>query len=474
MAASASLSDAPPIELRPQVGPQEDFLASPADIAIAGGAAGVGKTWGLLIEPLRHIDNPHFDAVIFRRTYTDIKKPGGLWDEASEIYPLLDAVPNQQDLKYAFPRGMSVTFAHMQHVKDRLDWKGAQIPLISFDQLEDFEEDQFWYLFSRNRSAKAGIRPYIRATCNPVPDDDQIGGWLHKLITWWIDPESGYPIWERSGVLRWFVRIGDQIEWADSPDALRARFEDLADEDVQPKSLTFIPGLLKHNQALERADPGYRANLMALPFVERERLLGGNWKVKATAGKVFNRAWFKTLLSTVPMDVDRWVIFWDKAGTEGAGKYSAGVLMGRRANGRYVIANVVRGQWSALNREIVIQQTAEFYRANGLMVDIWLEQEPGSGGKESAESSVRNLAGFTVHAEQVTGDKVTRAGPFSAQAEAGNVDLVLAPWNEAFLTEAQNFDGVHGFSDQIDAASGAFNKLTLAPKPMQVVRLRGF
>ncbi len=158
--------------------------------------------------------------------------------------------------------------------------------------------------------------------------------------------------------------------------------------------------------------------------------------------------------------------YWDKAGTQDGGKYSAGVLMGKRSNGRVLVADIVRGQWSAGNRETVIKQTAAIDSARGA-VTIWVEQEPGSGGKESAENTVLNLAGHTIRTERVTGDKVTRAGPFSAQAEAGTVDLMSplgAPVDgvaalEAFLNEAQNFDGVHGFSDQIDAAGGAFNKL---------------
>lgn len=438
------------MSIRPQVGPQEMFLSSPADIAIIGGAAGGGKTYGLLIEPVRHVANGQFGAVIFRRTFPQITNEGGLWDEADELYPLLGAMPNQNDREYRFPSGMTVSFSHLQHAKDARKWAGAQVALIGFDQLEEFEESQFWYLLSRNRSARAGVMPYVRATCNPVPDDDLVGGWLNKLISWWINPETGYPIPKRAGALRWFLRRDEKLIWANSREGLLKQFP-----DDQPKSLTFIPAKLEDNPALEKADPGYRAWLNALPLVERERLLHGNWKIKPTAGKVFDRSWFKTV-AAMPTDVMAWVRYWDKAGTEGGGKYSAGVLMGLRKDKRVLIADVERGQWSSHNRETVIKQKAQ---SDGAFVSIWVEQEPGSGGKESAENTVRNLGGFTVHAERVTGDKVTRAGPLSAQAEVGNVDLLAGPWNEDFLVEAQNFDGVHGFSDQIDAASGAYNKL---------------
>src|SRR5690606_19798311 len=116
----------PVTELPPQPGPQTAFLSSPADIAIMGGQAGGGKTWSLLREPLKQIENSHFRAVFFRRTYPQITNEGGLWDEAEEMYPRVGGIPREHDLEFKWPSGMTVRFAHMQHAKDRLSWKGAQ------------------------------------------------------------------------------------------------------------------------------------------------------------------------------------------------------------------------------------------------------------------------------------------------------------------------------------------------------------
>ena len=454
--------------IRPQPGPQEAFLASPADIAIAGGAAGGGKTWALLLEPLRHINNKEFGAVIFRRTHPQITNEGALWDEAAKLYPEVGGVPiGGNTLSYSFPSGMRVKFAHMQYAKDRFSWKGAQVPLVGFDQLEDFEESQFWYLLSRSRSATVGIQPYMRATCNPVPSEDPVGGWLNRLISWWIDPETGYAIPERSGRLRWFVRISEQLYFADSPEGLRRdvrkEMPSIKDTAIRPKSLTFIPALLEDNPKLEENDPGYRANLMAMSNVERERLLMGNWKVKPEAGKVFNRSSFG-VLTAIPADVVQWVRYWDKAGTaddENPGSArSAGVLIGKRKNGRFIVASSICDRWDAVNRERVILQAAHADRATHGNVATWTEQEPGSGGKESAQSTVRNLAGFNVRTETATGKKIVRAQPFAAQVQAGNVDILAGDWNEDYLSEMHNFDGVKGLMDQVDGSSGAFNKLT--------------
>jgi predicted phage terminase large subunit-like protein len=150
------------------------------------------------------------------------------------------------------------------------------------------------------------------------------------------------------------------------------------------------------------------------------------------------------------------VRYWDKAGTHGGGAYTAGVLMGRDKEGVYWVLDVVRGQWSAMERERVIQQTAQL---DGTDVPVWIEQEPGSGGKESAHNTIRNLAGFNCRAEAVTGSKEARAEPLAAQVEAGNVKLKRGPWNSAFIDEGRSFP-VGQYKDQWDAASGAFNKLT--------------
>ena len=110
---------------------------------------------------------------------------------------------------------MRVSFAHMQHDKDKYSWKSAAVALIIFDQLETFLASQFFYMLSRNRSL-SGVRPYIRASANPEP------GWLADFLDWWID-DDGWAIPERSGVIRWMVRENDNTFWGDSKENLQAR-----------------------------------------------------------------------------------------------------------------------------------------------------------------------------------------------------------------------------------------------------------
>lgn len=175
-------------------------------------------------------------------------------------------------------------------------------------------------------------------------------------------------------------------------------------------------------------------------------------------GGMFKRPWFN-IVEALPAN-SHMVRYWDKAGTQDGGAYTAGVLLARSPDNRFVVMDVIRGQWSAGEREATLEQVSQLDRQKYPMnpYSIWIEQEPGSGGKESAEATIKRLAGFNVHKEAVTGSKELRAEPLAAQAEVGNVSLLAGAWNEAFLTEMTSFP--HGkYKDQVDAASGAFNKL---------------
>ncbi len=149
--------------------------------------------------------------------------------------------------------------------------------------------------------------------------------------------------------------------------------------------------------------------------------------------------------------------YWDKAGTAGGGAFSVGVKWHALQNRKLLISDVKRGQWSSETREEIIKSRAE---ADGHKCAVFVEQEPGSGGKESAEGTIRNLAGFRVYADVVSGQgsKVFRADPYSVQVNNGNVLLLRGEWNQAFIDEHRFFP--YGtYKDQVDAASGGFAKI---------------
>ena len=442
--------------IRPQKGPQETFLSSPADIVIFGGAAGGGKSYGLLLEPLRHMANPKFGAVIFRRESVEIRKQGGLWDESSGLYGLIPGtMPREQNLDWRFPSGARISFSHLEKESTKYAWKGAQIPVIGFDELTGFTKTQFFYMLSRNRTT-CGVKPYIRATTNPDADS-----WVAEFISWWINPDTGYAIPERSGVLRWFIRRGDDLIWADSKKELLALSPGM--KANEPKSVTFILSKLEDNKILMEKDPDYEANLKAQTLVERERLLHGNWKIRPAAGLYFQRSYFE-VIDAAPAGLQS-VRSWDLAATEQKDSndpdWTVGLKLSRDARGIFYVEHVERFRGSPRAVETAICNMAA---ADGKGVRIRLPQDPGQAGKSQSSYLVTQLAGYVVRAERETGDKVARAGAASSQAEVGNIKVVRGAWNEAFFMELENFPPTKGHDDQVDALSGAINDI-LPPVP---------
>lgn len=437
--------------IRPQP-KQEQFLKSPADIAVIGGAAGGGKSMACSIEPLRHKDNPGFRAVLFRRTTPQITNPGGNWDESMRWYPGTGAIPTESRLRWRWPSGARFQMTHLEREGDVENWKSTQLPLIIFEELTQFTEKQFWYMLSRNRST-CGIRPYIRASTNPDSDS-----WVRVLVDWYIGPD-GFAIPERSGVLRYFTRLDDKLEWADSAEELVERIPDL--EIINVKSFTFIASKLSDNQALMKADPGYLGNLMALDRVSRGQLLDGNWDIRPAAGMYFQREWVN-IIEVFPNDIT-WCRAWDLAATlktdSNDPDQTADILIGKCTKGKYYIAeaNTLWGTPHQVRRKI--RRTAE---KDGYDVMIRLPQDPAQAGKSQAQDLVTDLDGFSVVAKPVTGDKVTRFSGFSSQAEGGNVYVLESTDASGALDEW--YKQLEGFpeiklKDLVDATSDGYDLL---------------
>lgn len=281
--------------IRPQSGYQEMALSSPADIVIGGGAAGVGKTFTLLIESLRNVNHVGFGGVLYRRTNPMIRAEGGLWDASEKLFSLIDgATPRRSQLEWGFPNNVRIKFSHLEYEKNIYDWQGSEIPFIGFDELTHFTKKMFFYMLSRNRST-SGVKPYVRATCNPDPDS-----WVREFIDWWIG-EDGFPIPERQGVLRYFMVDNNNYIWGDSKEEVIEKgwhvLKELSEKSgVSPeyfiKSMTFIGGSIYDNKELLKIDPGYLGNLNSQSEEEKTRLLLGNWNVKIGGNDLFD--YFKT------------------------------------------------------------------------------------------------------------------------------------------------------------------------------------
>jgi phage terminase large subunit-like protein len=257
---------------------QKELYECDADIAFFVGGAGSGKTVAELAVAahLESIKNPLYAAVIFRRLCTQITKPGGLLDESRRWYKALFGKLNTTRMEWQFKSGAKVAFAHLQHLKDMYTWQGVNITLIVFDELTHFLEEQFWYLFSRVRST-SGVKTKLRGTCNPDADS-----WVAPLVRWYID-DDGYPIPERLGIKRYFIRVDNNLIWGDTPEELQSEFP-----DEVPISFAVFSANLSDNPALMESDPSYKGKLQALTSVERGRLLDGNWKVRRSETQLFD------------------------------------------------------------------------------------------------------------------------------------------------------------------------------------------
>ncbi|PRD42111.1 terminase [Phyllobacterium phragmitis] len=176
-------------------------------------------------------------------------------------------------------------------------------------------------------------------------------------------------------------------------------------------------------------------------------------------GGLFKRDWFNGKIIRQAATGTVWVRHWDLAATKKAtAARTAGVKIGRQPDGSFVVGHVVKTQDEGNKVRTLIKGTAE---VDGKDIEISLPQDPGQAGKVQAQDMIAMLAGWKVRAEPETGDKVTRAEPFSSQCEAGNVYLIAGDWNEDYLDELCLFPG-GSFKDQVDASSGAFGRLLKA------------
>ena len=445
------------------------FLSSPADIAIYGGAAGGGKTFALLMDPLRYIHVPRFGAVTFRRTYPEITQEGGIWQDATDLYSGQNAKQNESEHRFTFDSGATIGFGHLQHEKTKYNYKSSQITWLGFDELTSFSKPQFFYMLSRNRTP-TGIKPCVRCGTNPEP------GWVADLIKWWIHteeghPEYGFPIDGRAGKLRYFFRDDEDMIWGDSVMEVYEKAEHLIPSQIEPedaiKSLTFIPATVYDNKILLERDPGYLANLLAQNKTERARLLEGNWLIRPSAGDYFSR---DDIEIVSPLDVpSAWDTppsrHWDLAGTKPSSEnpdpdYTAGSKFAEnRGIAFWLDCRLARKSPGKI--EDLVRNTAS---QDGTGVPIWLEQEPGQSGKSQVNHYARNvLKGYAVKGHRPTGDKETRASAPAAASERGEIKMVAGDWNGQVLQMLERFPDSGTHDDPIDTLSQFWDERMTQP-----------
>lgn len=433
--------------------PQEAFLACRADICVFGGAAGGGKSAGLLFSALRGVTDPLYNAVIFRRTLEDLDKVTSIVSQANKFFPMFGGVESKGGLRWRFPSGAEIQFAGMQFDKNVEEWYGTELPWIGIDECQFFGERAIMGLLSRNRSMCSMV-PCMRLTCNPDAD-----AYVASLLEWWINQETGYYIPERAGVVRWFTRRkgSDEIVWGDTKEELYSHVPEQYSylRDTIIKSLTFIPSRAEDNVHLMRNNPEYIGSLLMQPLVERERLLGGNWKIRPTAGQVLNPESFIKIAAVPPEAAAKgmWCRGWDIAATEEGRAadpdWTVGIKM-CHYDGKYYIDDMQRRRVGPAGLESLVLKTAQ--NLDGEAVRIAMEEDPAAAGKIMIQAFVRLLDGFYFKAIKIQNKaKEVRWNGFIAQVEAGNVSIVHGSWNRAFLDEMRDLPAGH--DDIIDGCS---------------------
>jgi predicted phage terminase large subunit-like protein len=423
---------------KPNPGPQTKFHSSNAYEVLYGGAAGGGKTESLLMESLRYIHVPGYAAVLFRRTFGELRQANGLIERSRVVCPKLGGKFNEQEHIWRFEGGGVLMFSHLEHAKDRTKHDSAEYAFVGFDELHTFLESQYDYLGSRVRTTAIDpstgkvVPARIRAATNPPFTTE--GMWVKERFFDKLIPFE----------VKHFAKIEDVDTEVpkDHPNAL---------------SRVFIPAKVFDNKVLMEADPGYIARLENLPFIDRMRLLKGLWDVPVK-GNVFKREWFDgKILKKAPEGL-KWVRFWDLAislKTKASFTASAAVAVDAEAN--LYIRDMLRFKKQWPQARIIMKST---------ILDEDHIAENGVEAKLHGEAAVQDLntdvdlLNYSIIPTKVTVDKLVRALPWSAKAEQGKVFLVDGPWVKGALDEFEVFDGLSNtYDDQVDAVSGGVQML---------------
>lgn len=435
---------------------QQVFLSLKVREAMFGGAAGGGKSDALLMAALQYVDVPGYSALLIRRSWPQLNSPGAILDRTKSWLTGTSATIRDGGRRWIFPSGARITFGTMLNPNDKYNYQSAEYQFVGWDELTHFpREDDYEYLFSRIRRPQL-----ICLNCQTPVERQGSKSWTHSGKRAYAKQVAGcIGVYPDPMVVRQYGAAQDGTTIFDVPLRMRSStnpgglghewvFNRFINPRTRKKNAVFIPSFLSDNPSLDRES--YIESLGEMGEVERERLLNGDWNI-TEQGDMFQRHWFKTIREA-PV-AQRTVRSWDNAATGGGGDWTVGAKVSL-VGGRWVVEDVIRGQWTSAQKQEVIRQTA---MADGRGVHVVMEQEGGSAGVDVIDHYRRTvLVGYTFHAVKPTGDKATRALPLSSAAEAGNVYLVQGRWNAKFLDEATQFPaGQH--DDQVDAVSQGLN-----------------
>lgn len=329
--------------------------------------------------------------------------------------------------------------------------------MVIFDEATDFEEEMIIYLLSRMRNVKSRVQPQMYLMTNP-----EYNSFLRTWIQdYYLDPNTGIPIEEKSGAIRYFFRQGNTMLWYNSKEEAEAIHG--TGEQSGISSFTFLPFTCLDNPPLLKAQPSYLSRLKSLPRVEMEKLLLGSWFARVEASQMWKREWVTFVDHPNARTLKR-VRAWDMAFTRASESapspdWTRGVLMSKDKDSRYTIEDVASIRDRVHEVEKLIFETAA---KDGTEVTISIPKDPNASAGAYARDLQRRLAerGFHVVLSPPVKSKITRFAPFASVTQAGYVYVVKADWNKDYFEELEIFDGDRkNKDDQVDATSDCFSVL---------------
>lgn len=463
---------------------QEMFIQSQAFLTVFGGAAGSGKSFLSLMRFLYWVEDPNFVGYVFRKNATDLKGGGGAFREAVRMYKAYDSRVKytKQPMCIYFPSGATINFTGLDGESGMNAIQGIQISAAMLDEATHFSEEEVMWIISRLRTT-ANMSPCLWLTCNPDPSSF-LCKWLESF---YLHPRGtvldgadigGRPNKEKDGIIRYYLRVGNEMVWGDTEKELIDKYSHSYPKDsdgnttCKPRTFSFISATCLDNPPLLAANPDYISSLASLPRVTKERLLEGNWYAREENSGYFKREWCE-VIDRCDVPIKRSVRCWDIASTKPTEAtphpdYTASTQMGKGEDGYIYIFDARRDRISILDVIDWIADTAiEDQTYSSTRVETYIPQDPNAQAKYATQQWIMKLAGKGIPVRVIKASphksKLDKFLPFAAVAEAGMVKVVRGEWNEMFFNELESYTGGRSTAylkdDILDTISDGFAKL---------------
>jgi len=422
------------------------------------------NTYQGLMRFLRYTNDPEFVGYVIRKNATDLKKTGGAFRTALQMFKPFGITHTKQPMVITFPSGATIEFIGLDGEEGMNKIQGLEISACMIDEATHISDEEFWWTVSRLRT-NANMMPNIWLTCNPDPDSfvfNLIESYIYQkgtyvnneLVEGRVDPD-------KNGKVLYYMRLSDvdgndHIVFRETKEEFYEEFPEITDpeSDYQPETLKFIGATCHDNPEMLKKNPKYVSNLRSLPRIKRERLYYGNWLVREEEGGYFKKEWVEPLLTTTKgLEFTRYVRCWDlasalKSEANPDPDYTAGVLIGKTRCGKYVILDVVRDRKRSGSNIDWIAEIArdDMKRYGEKNYQFYLPQDPASAGITARQYHVEKFNEKGLGAKFIkvgtTKSKLKRFEPFSASSEIGLVYVIKSDWNNMYFDELEAFDGI--------------------------------